>query len=426
MSDRQRALADAILQNDAVENVESFVGVDQNNSTPNTGRVFITLKPLETRRRSVTAVIAELRRSVAAVSGISLYMQPVQDLTIDSTVTRAQYHFVVENPDVATLSTWVPRFVDALKARPELANVASDLADGGKAVDLTIDRATASRFGITPATIDNLLYDAFGQRIISTIYTQSNQYRVIMEVAPDLQKDLAALSMFYLPSSLSTTNGQVALSELVHVTERTGPLQISHYSQFPAANISFDTAPGGSLGAAVTAVNEVQQQLDLPASFVVSMQGSAAAFSASLDNQLVLIIAAIVTMYIVLGVLYESFIHPITILSTLPSAGVGALLALRLLGNELDIIAIIGIILLIGIVKKNAIMMIDFALECGAQRAGHEYAGLDLSSFPAALPADPDDDAGRHARRGAADARHRGRFRTAPAARQSPSSAASR
>ncbi len=363
MTQKQRALADVILENDAVENVESFVGVDQNNSTPNTGRVFITLKPLETRGRSVTAVIAELRKSVAAVSGISLYMQPVQDLTIDSTVTRAQYHFVIENPDIATLSTWVPRFVEALHARPELANVASDLEDGGKAVDLTIDRATASRFGITPASIDNILYDAFGQRIVSTIYTQSNQYRVILEVAPDLQKDLAALSMFYLPSSLSTRDGQVALSELVHVHERTGPLQIAHYSQFPAANISFDVAPGSSLGAAVTAVQEVQQQLDLPASFVVSMQGSAAAFSASLDNQLVLIIAAIVTMYIVLGVLYESFIHPITILSTLPSAGVGALLSLRLLGHELDVIAIIGIILLIGIVKKNAIMMVDFALE---------------------------------------------------------------
>ncbi|MCX8253332.1 multidrug efflux system, subunit B [Beijerinckiaceae bacterium RH AL1] len=363
LSDKQRALADVILENGAVENVESFVGIDQNNTTPNSGRVFITLKPLEVRQRSVTTVIAELRRAVAAVPGISLYMQPVQDLTIDSTVTRAQYHLAIENPDIGVLSTWVPRFVDALKARPELANVASDLADGGKAVDLTIDRKTASRFGITPASIDNLLYDAFGQRIVSTIYTQSNQYRVIMEVAPDLQKDLAALRMFYLPSSLSTTNGQVALSDLVHVHERTGPLQISHYSQFPSANISFDVAPGGSLGAAVDAVQDVQAQLDLPASFVVSMQGSAAAFSASLSNQLILIVAAIATMYIVLGVLYESFIHPITILSTLPSAGVGALLALRIVGSELDVIAIIGIILLIGIVKKNAIMMVDFALE---------------------------------------------------------------
>ena len=273
MAQKQQALADVVLKNPAVDNVASFIGVDNNNTTQNSGRILIVLKPLDVRKRSVEAVIAELRRAVAAVPGITLYMQPVQDLTIDSSVTRAQYHFVVENPSLATLSEWVPRFTEKLRARPELANVADDLADQGKAVDLVIDRATASRFGITPASIDNVLYDAFGQRIVSTIYTQANQYRIIMEVAPHLQKNLAALSQFYLPSSLSTTNGQVRLSDLVHVVEHTGPLQIGHFSQFPSANISFDVANGSSLGAAVDAVEQVQKGLDLPASFVVAMQG---------------------------------------------------------------------------------------------------------------------------------------------------------
>jgi multidrug efflux pump len=363
MAQKQQALADVILKDPDVDNLTSFIGIDGNNTTQNTGRILITLKPVEQRARSVTAVIRDLQRAVESVSGVNLYMQPVQDLTIDSSINRAQYHFVVENPSLALLSTWVPRLVEKLRARPELANVANDIQDQGKAVDLVIDRATASRFGITPATIDNVLYDAFGQRIVSTIYTQSNQYRVILEVDPDLQKSLEALSMFYLPSSASTSNGQVPLTDIVHISERAGPLQIGHFSQFPAVNISFDVAPGSSLGAAVTAVEEEEHALDLPASFVVAMQGSAAAFGASLNNELLLIIAAIATMYIVLGVLYESFVHPITILSTLPSAGVGALLALRALGDELDVIAIIGIILLIGIVKKNAIMMIDFALE---------------------------------------------------------------
>jgi len=363
MVTKQQALVDVILKNPNVDTLTSFVGVDGNNTTQNLGRILITLKPVEQRKETIEAVIRDLRAEVASVSGINLYMQPVQDLTIDSSVNRAQYHFVIENPSLQTLSAWTPRLVERLRTRPELRNVSSDLEDQGRAVDLVIDRATASRFGVTPASVDNILYDAFGQRIVSTIYSQSNQYRVILEVDPQLQKSLASLSKFFLPSSLSTTNGQVPLTDVVRVVERTGPLQISHFSQFPSANVSFDVAPGSSLGAAVTAVQDEQRALDLPASFVVSMQGSAAAFSASLNNQLLLIIAAVVTMYIVLGVLYESFIHPITILSTLPSAGVGALLSLRLLGDQLDVIAIIGIILLIGIVKKNAIMMIDFALE---------------------------------------------------------------
>jgi len=246
---------------------------------------------------------------------------------------------------------------------PEISDVASDMQSQGLAVDLTIDRATAARFGITPASVDNALYDAFGQRIISTIYTQSNQYRVILEADPSLQRALASLSLFYLPSSSSSTNGQVPLSAIVHVSERPGPLLITHLAQFPATSISFNVARGSSLGAAVTAIETAEREIGLPKSFISSFQGAAAAFRASASNEVFLIIAAVITMYIVLGVLYESFIHPITILSTLPSAGVGALLALMVSGHELDIIAIIGIVLLIGIVKKNAIMMIDFALD---------------------------------------------------------------
>jgi multidrug efflux pump len=363
MAARQRAIADVLLNDPDVENLSSFIGVDGSNMTLNSGRVLINLKPRDTGRLPVAEVIRRLQREVASVKGIALYMQPVQDLTIDSTVSRAQYHFVLESANGSQLLTWVPKVLNKLATLPEITNVASDMQSEGRAIDITIDRVTASRFGITPATIDNVLYDAFGQRIVSTIYTQSNQYRVIMEVAPDLQRALSALDTFYLPSTTSTTNGQVPLSAIVHVSQRPGPLLVTHYGQFPATNISFDVAPGWSLGAAVEAIQKAEKEIGLPTSFISSMQGSAAAFSASLSNELLLIIAAIVTMYIILGVLYESFIHPITILSTLPSAGVGALLSLMLVGDELDVIAIIGIILLIGIVKKNAIMMIDFALD---------------------------------------------------------------
>jgi multidrug efflux pump len=246
---------------------------------------------------------------------------------------------------------------------PQITDVASDLQQQGLAADIVIDRATASRFGITPATIDNVLYDAFGQRIVSTIYTQSNQYRVILEVNPDLQQSLSALESLYLPSSSSSTNGQVPLTAIAHIEQRASPLLITHYGQFPATTVSFNTAPGYSLDAAITAIQQAESQVGLPQSFITAFQGTAAAFQASLSNELFLIVAAVVAMYIVLGVLYESFVHPITILSTLPSAGVGALLSLMLLHYDLDVIAIIGIILLIGIVKKNAIMMIDFALD---------------------------------------------------------------
>jgi multidrug efflux pump len=363
MGKTQQALADVVLKDEDVDSLTSFTGVDGTNMTLNSGRFLINLKAHDERQHTVTDVIARLQQETAGVEGIKLYMQPVQDLTIDTSVTRAQYHFVLENPDTNELQSWAPRVVSKLQSLPEITNIASDIEDQGRAIDLVVDRATASRFGITMATVDNMLYDAFGQRIISTIYSESNQYRVIMETSPDLQHALSSLQTLYLPSSVSTTNGQVPLSAIVHVDQRAGPLLITHFGQFPATNISFDVAPGASLGAAVEAINQAEKDIGLPIGFISSMQGSAAAFSASLGNELMLIIAAIVTMYIVLGVLYESFIHPITILSTLPSAGVGALLSLMLAGDELDVIAIIGIILLIGIVKKNAIMMIDFALD---------------------------------------------------------------
>ena len=363
MSKRQQALADVLMKDQDVVSLSSFIGVDGSNMTLNSGRFLINLKPRDERTATVSEIIRRLRHEANAVSGIHVYMQPVQDLTIDSTVSRAQYHFLVENADGSQLQTWIPQLVAKLSTLPQITNVASDMAQQGRALDITIDRQTASRFGITPATVDNILYDAFGQRIVSTIYTQSNQYRVIMETSPDLQHALSALNSFYLPSSTSTTNGQVPLSAIVHVSERPGPLQITHFGQFPATDISFDVARNSSLGAAVEAINQAEKDIGLPQSFVTIMQGSAAAFSASLGNEVMLIIAAIVTMYIVLGVLYESFIHPITILSTLPSAGVGALLSLIIAGDDLDVIAIIGIILLIGIVKKNAIMMVDFALD---------------------------------------------------------------
>jgi multidrug efflux pump len=363
MAQLQNNLAEAILKDPDVVNLSSFVGVDGTNQTLNTGRFLISLKPHDERNLSASDIIRRLQNEVTGVVGISLYMQPVQDLTIDSTVSRAPYHFVLEDANSSEFATWVPKLVQKLSQLPQITDVASDLQQQGLAADIVIDRATASRFGITPATIDNVLYDAFGQRIVSTIYTQSNQYRVILEVSPDLQQSLGALESLYLPSSSSSTNGQVPLTAIAHIEQRASPLLITHYGQFPATTVSFNTAPGYSLDAAITAIQQAESQVGLPQSFITAFQGTAAAFQASLANELFLIVAAVVAMYIVLGVLYESFVHPITILSTLPSAGVGALLSLMLLHYDLDVIAIIGIILLIGIVKKNAIMMIDFALD---------------------------------------------------------------
>ena len=363
MADLQNELAAAVLKDPDVVNLSSFIGVDGTNQTLNTGRFLITLKPHDDRDLTAAEIIQRLQKEVSGVTGITLYMQPVQDLTIDSTISKSPYHFVLEDANPAEFTTWVPKLVQRLSQLPQITDVASDLQQQGLSVNLVIDRATAARFGITPATVDNALYDAFGQRIISTIYTQSNQYRVILELDPALQRALTGLSSIYLPSSTSSTNGQVPLSAIVHVEQQASPLLITHYGQFPATTISFNTSPGYSLDAAVNAIQQAEKNVGLPYSFITAFQGTAAAFQASLTNEVFLIIAAVVAMYIVLGVLYESFIHPITILSTLPSAGVGALLSMMLLRYQLDVIAIIGIILLIGIVKKNAIMMIDFALD---------------------------------------------------------------
>jgi multidrug efflux pump len=362
MAQHQRELAAAILKDPDVVSLSSFIGVDGSNMTLNSGRFLINLKPKDDRSLNATGVARRLQRETAEVTGVSMYLQPVQDLSVDAAISRTQYQFVLENPYLTAFNEWVPKLIARLAASPALINVASDLQQQGLAANLVIDRATAARFGITPATVDNALYDLFGQRIISTIYTQSNQYRVIMEADPSLQTALDSLDAIYLPSAASTT-GQVPLSAIVKVEQKPGPLQISHLAQFPATTISFDTAPGYSLGDAVTEIRKAETDIGLPDSFVTAFQGAAAALEASLSNELLLVLAAIVTVYIVLGVLYESFIHPITIISTLPSAGAGALVALWIAGDDIDVIAIIGIILLIGIVKKNAIMMIDFALD---------------------------------------------------------------
>jgi multidrug efflux pump len=363
MAKLQNQLAEAVLKDDDVDTLSSYVGIDGTNKTLNTGRFLISLKSYEQRKLSASAIIQRIQTEVAGVSGITLYMQPVQDLTIDSTINRAPYNFVLEDANSAEFATWVPKLMARLNQLPQLTDASSDLQQQGSAVNLVIDRATASRFGITPATLDNVLYDSFGQRIVSTIYTQSNQYRVILELDPALQKSLDGLSALYLPSSTSSSNGQVPLSAIVHVEKQASPLLITHYGQFPATTVSFNTAPGYSIDAAIQAILQAEKDISLPASFTTAFQGTAAAFQSSLGNEVFLFLAAIVTMYIVLGVLYESFIHPITILSTLPSAGVGALLSLMAFGYNLDVISIIGIILLIGIVKKNGIMMVDFALE---------------------------------------------------------------
>ncbi len=368
MAERQQTLAAAILKDPDVASLSSFIGVDGTNTTLNSGRFLINLKPHAERRLTASQIIRRLERETAGVIGITLYMQPLQDITIDSAVSRTQYQFVVESTDSNDFATWIPRLMQKLSGLPQIADVASDMQQQGTDTDLVIDRATAARFGITPATVDNVLYDSFGQRIVSTIYSQSNQYRVILEADPSVQRSLAGLSELYLPSSASATNGQVPLSAIVQVKQRAGPLQITHLGQFPATTISFNLAPGSSLGAAVDAIKRAEKDIELPGKFVTSFQGTAAAFQNVLTNQALLLLASVITMYIVLGVLYESFIHPITILSTLPSAGIGAMLALMIAGHDLDVLGIIGIILLIGIVKKNAIMMIDFALD--AERNG--------------------------------------------------------
>ncbi|KAF3998414.1 MdtB/MuxB family multidrug efflux RND transporter permease subunit [Glaciimonas immobilis] len=361
MAERQQALAKVVLEDPAVESLSSFIGVDGINTTLNSGRILINLKPHDMRSVSASDVIRRLQPKLARdVPGMTLYMQPVQDLTIEDSVSRTQYQFSVEDADGTELTKWVPKLIDKLKELPMLADVASNQQDMGLQAYIEIDRNAASRLGLTTAAIDNALYNSFGQRLISTIYTQSNQYRVVMEVQPAFQKGPAALDSIFL---VAANGNHVPLSSIATVSERNAPLVVNHIGQFPATTISFNLAPGASLGAAVTAIRAAEKEIGLPVSIQTRFQGAALAFQASLSNTLWLILAAIITMYIVLGVLYESYIHPITILSTLPSAGVGALLSLMISGNDLGIIGIIGIILLIGIVKKNAIMMIDFALD---------------------------------------------------------------
>ena len=360
MSERQQRLTEVILQDPAVAGLSSYIGVDGDNPTLNSGRLLINLIPHTERDVTASQVIERLRPQLAAIPGIELYLQPVQDLTIEDRVSRTQFQFSLESPDDALLEEWTPRLVEALRARPELSDVASDLQNRGLQLFLDIDRDVAARLGISVADITDALYDAFGQRQISTIYTQASQYRVVLETAGADRLGPQALRQVHLATR---DGGQVPLSALVRLEERATPLLINHIGQFPAVTLSFNLAPGVSLGEAVAVIEQVEQDIGLPAGIVRQFQGAAQAFRASLSSTLLLILAAIVTMYIVLGVLYESYIHPITILSTLPSAAVGALLALLLTGNDLGLIAIIGIILLIGIVKKNAIMMIDFALE---------------------------------------------------------------
>ncbi|MBK6654063.1 MdtB/MuxB family multidrug efflux RND transporter permease subunit [Zoogloea sp.] len=360
MSERQQAVAEVVLKDPAVASLSSFIGVDGTNATLNSGRMMISLKPLAERDASASEVIRRLGPELQKVAGITLYMQPVQDLSIEDRVARTQYQFSLQSPDGEALAEWVPRLVERLQARPELADVASDLQDKGLQAWVEIDRNAASRLGVSVAAIDNALYNAYGQRLISTIFTQATQYRVVLEVQPQFRSGPAAMANLYVPGSGGV---QVPLSAVARVVERPAMLAVNHIGQFPAVTVSFNLAAGVALGAAVEAIRQAEAELEMPASIETRFRGAALAFQASLTNTLLLILAAVVTMYIVLGVLYESYIHPVTILSTLPSAGVGALLALLMARAELGIVGIIGIVLLIGIVKKNAIMMIDFALD---------------------------------------------------------------
>jgi multidrug efflux pump len=428
MAEKQQELAKVILADPAVQSLSSFIGADGTNTTINSGRMSINLKPLDQRKMSASDVIRRLNSSLAQVQGIQLFMQPVQDISVDDRVSRTQYQYTLEDPDANELNDWTNRFVGRLKQLPELEDVATDQQPGGLAVSLVIDRVTASRFGIAPTTIDNTLYDAFGQREINTMYTQVNQYHVVLESQPQFQLDPNKLNHLYIqsnasadatgagaatsfassgasaagsnaltssalytpsantlvpptnalsPSTSSTSNNgansagatsstmssAVPLSAFSHFENTTEALAITHQGQFPAITVSFNLAPNAALGEAITAVDKVQKDMHMPPSLQAGFQGTAASFTNSLSNEPLLILAALVTVYIVLGVLYESFIHPITILSTLPSAGVGAFLALILFHQDLSVVAIIGIVLLIGIVKKNGIMMVDFALE---------------------------------------------------------------
>src|SRR2546430_2111614 len=365
MAARQQELARVILQDADVESLSSFIGIDGTNTTINSGRMQINLKPHNERKSSASAIIRRLQPQLEKVGGITLFMQPVQDITVDDRVSRTQFQYSLEDADAKELNTWAPRLVEKLQSLPELRDVASDQQSEGLQASLTIDRDSAARFGITPQMIDDTLYDAFGQRLVSTMFTQLNQYHVVLEVDPRFGQNPDSLKDIYVRAPGGT---QVPLSSFTRLESNRTPLAVNHQGQFPAVTLSFNLAPGASLGDAVKAIQTAEREIGLPASIQASFQGTAQAFQASLTNEPLLILAALVTVYIVLGVLYESYIHPVTILSTLPSAGVGAILALLVCRTDLNVIGLIGIILLIGIVKKNGIMMVDFALE--AERQG--------------------------------------------------------
>ncbi|HKA37787.1 MAG TPA: multidrug efflux RND transporter permease subunit, partial [Thermoanaerobaculia bacterium] len=360
MAERQRSLAREILKDPAVASLSSFIGIDGTNTTTNSGRIQINLKPLEERKASATEIIRRLQPNLAKIESITLFLQPVQDLTVEDRVSRTQFQYSLEDPDPQELAVWVPRFLAKLQTLPELTDVASDQQNAGLQARLVLDRSTASRLGITPQMLDDALYDAYGQRQVSTMFTQLNQYRVVLETQPGFQQKPDDLKNIYLRSS---GGGPVPLGAFTEIQTVNAPLAINHQGQFPVVTISFNLAPGASLGQAVRAIEKAKAELGMPQSIQANFQGTAQAFRASLANEVFLILAAIVTVYILLGILYESYIHPVTILSTLPSAGVGALLSLMICRTDFSVIALIGIILLIGIVEKNAIMMIDFALD---------------------------------------------------------------
>lgn len=373
MVEKQQHVVDKLIEDPAIDNIASFVGIDGSNATLNTGRLQITLKPLDQRDSRVDTIIPRLQARIASISGVTLYLQPTQDLTIDTQVSRTQYQFTLQATSLDELAYWVPKLSQALKDSPELTDISSDWQDNGMMAYIKVDRDSASRLGISMSEIDNALYNAFGQRLISTIYTQANQYRVVLEQDIRSGNGLQALSAVHLTGK---DGAMVPLLSIASVEQRLAPLSINHQEQFPSATFSFNVAEQSSLEEAVKAVKLAEEQISMPKDITTQFQGATLAFESALSSTLWLIIAAIVAMYIVLGVLYESFIHPITILSTLPTAGVGALLALMAAGNELDIIAIIGIILLIGIVKKNAIMMIDFALAAEREQGLTPYEAI--------------------------------------------------
>ncbi len=378
MAEKQQELARVILKDPAVESLSSFIGADGINSTLNSGRILINLKPLAQRKISASEVLRRLQPELAKVEGIMLYMQPVQDLTVEDRVSRTQYQYTLEDASAEELTLWTAKLMDKLEALPQLRDVTTDQQTQGSQATLVIDRVTASRLGITPQAIDDALYDAFGQRQISTLFTQLNQYHVILETLPEFQRNPAKLNDIYVRSA---GGGSVPLSAFTHFESGTVPIVVNHQGQFPSVTISFNLGRGVALGDATKAIEDAQKEIGMPLSVQAAFQGTAEAFKASLQNEPLLILAAIITVYIVLGVLYESYIHPVTILSTLPSAGVGAILALLVTGTELGVVALIGIILLIGIVKKNAIMMIDFALE--AER--HEGKPAEEAIYQACL-----------------------------------------